>query len=207
MISQGYGMTESAAVATRGYNTKEIHNYTSVGLLAPNTQAKVVDWVTGSSLPPGGVGELWLCTPGIMKGYLNNEEATVDENGWLHTGDIVYFDKDGYLYIVDRLKEVIKYKGFQIAPADLELVLMSHPDVVDAAVTAASDEEAGEIPVAFVVRKNGSTLSKASLINFVAAKVAPYKKVRKVVYMKSIPRTPVGKIIRRELKNLLPSRL
>ncbi|KAG9139989.1 hypothetical protein Leryth_010519 [Lithospermum erythrorhizon] len=145
---QGYGMTESAAVATRGYNTKEIHNYTSVGLLAPNTQAKVVDWVTGSSLPPGGVGELWLCTPGIMKGYLNNEEATeatVDENGWLHTGDIVYFDKDGYLYIVDRLKEVIKYKGFQIAPADLESVLMSHPDVVDVAVTAPAraDEEAG----------------------------------------------------------------
>ncbi|GAA0155501.1 ligase [Lithospermum erythrorhizon] len=207
---QGYGMTETTAVATRGFNTNELKNYTSVGLLAPNSEAKVVDWVSGESMPPGGVGELWLRSPGVMKCYLKNPEETinnVDKDGWLHTGDIVYFDQDGYLYVIDRLKEVIKYKGFQISPADLESVLMSHPEVVDAAVTAITDEEAGEIPVAFVVRKKGSKLSETSLMDFVATKVSPYKKVRKVCFTNVVPRSAAGKIIRRELKNILPSRL
>ncbi|KAI7736588.1 hypothetical protein M8C21_028067, partial [Ambrosia artemisiifolia] len=112
---QGYGLSESTAVGTRGFNTKEIRNYTSVGLLAPNMQAKVVDNVTGLCSPPGKTGELWLRGPGIMKEYLKNVEAScsaIDKDGWLHTGDIVYFDHQGYLYIVDRLKDVIKYKGF-----------------------------------------------------------------------------------------------
>ncbi|KAG9158004.1 hypothetical protein Leryth_000173 [Lithospermum erythrorhizon] len=207
---QGYGMTETTAVATRGYNTEELKNYTSVGLLAPNSQAKVIDFVSGAAVPPGGVGELWLRSPGVMKGYLNNIKetmSTVDTEGWLHTGDIVYFDQEGYLYIIDRLKEVIKYKGFQISPADLESVLMSHPEVADAAVTAVTDEEAGEIPVAFVVRKKGSELSEESLMDFVATKVSPYKKVRKVCFTSSVPRSAAGKIIRRELKMILPSRL
>ncbi|KAK4435522.1 4-coumarate--CoA ligase-like 6 [Sesamum alatum] len=207
---QGYGMTESTAVATRGYNTVKVQKYTSVGLLSPNVQAKVVDWVTGSHLPPGSVGELWLRTPGTMKGYLNNIEATtaaIDKDGWLHTGDIVYFDQEGYLYIIDRLKEMIKYKGFQIAPADLEAVLISHPDVLDAAVTGARDEEAGEIPVAFVVLKDGSSVSGATLLDYVAKQVAPYKKVRKVYFRASIPRSAAGKILRRELRSLLVSRL
>ncbi|KAG6389677.1 hypothetical protein SASPL_151150 [Salvia splendens] len=135
---QGYGMTESTAVATRGYNTIGAHRYSSAGLLSPNVEAKVVDWVKGAHLPPGSVGELWLRSPGNMKGYLNNIEATMvalDKDGWLHTGDIVYFDQEGYLYVIDRLKEVIKYKGFQIAPADLEAVLMTHHEILDAAVT------------------------------------------------------------------------
>ncbi|KAG9134001.1 hypothetical protein Leryth_004695 [Lithospermum erythrorhizon] len=207
---QGYGMTETTAVATRGYNTKDLKNYTSVGLLAPNSEAKVVDFVSGATMPPGGVGELWLRSPGVMNGYLNNIKetmSTVDTEGWLHTGDIVYFDQDGYLYVIDRLKEVIKYKGFQISPADLESVLMSHPEVADAAVTAVTDEEAGEIPVAFVVRKKGSELSEESLMDFVATKVSPYKKVRKVCFTNSVPRSAAGKIIRRELKMILPSRL
>ncbi|XP_011092586.1 4-coumarate--CoA ligase-like 6 [Sesamum indicum] len=207
---QGYGMTESTAVGTRGYNTAKVQKYTSVGLLSPNVQAKVVDWVTGSHLPPGSVGELWLRTPGTMKGYLNNIEATtaaIDKDGWLHTGDIVYFDQEGYLYIIDRLKEMIKYKGFQIAPADLEAVLISHPEVLDAAVTGAKDEEAGEIPVAFVVLKDGSSVSGAALLDYVAKQVAPYKKVRKVYFRTSIPRSAAGKILRRELRSLLVSRL
>ncbi|XAR54743.1 hypothetical protein NMG60_11030015 [Bertholletia excelsa] len=136
---QGYGMTESTAIGTRGFNTEKIHNYTSVGLLSPNTEAKVVDLVTGSFLPPGRSGELWLRSAGSMKGYLNNPEATaitVDEDRWLHTGDIAQFDEEGYLYIIDRLKEIIKYKGFQIAPAELEALLVTHPDILDAAVTA-----------------------------------------------------------------------
>ncbi|CAI9762556.1 unnamed protein product [Fraxinus pennsylvanica] len=209
-LIQGYGLTESTAVGTRGYNTVKIRKYSSVGLLAPNAQAKVVDWVTGSCLPPGSIGELWLHTPGVMKEYLNNvaaTTATIDEDGWLHTGDIVYFDQEGYLYVLDRLKEVIKYKGFQIAPADLESVLLSHPEVLDAAVTAAKDEEAGEIPIAFVVRKDGSSLSETVLMDYVAKQVTPYKKLRKVYFQASIPRSAAGKILRRELRALLNSKL
>ncbi|KAL7596373.1 hypothetical protein Lser_V15G29954 [Lactuca serriola] len=207
---QGYGMSESTAVGTRGFNTRDVHNYASAGLLAPNMEAKVVDWVTGLHLPPGKTGELWLRGPAIMKEYLNNVEATsltIDKEGWLHTGDIVYFDKDGYLHIVDRLKEIIKYKGFQIAPADLEDVLASHPAILDAAVTGARDEEAGEVPVAFVVRKPGFEVNESSIIDFVAKQVAPYKKVRKVMFMNVIPRSAAGKILRRQLKDKLYSRI
>ncbi|XP_076949823.1 4-coumarate--CoA ligase-like 6 [Bidens hawaiensis] len=207
---QGYGLSESTAVGTRGFNTKEIRNYTSVGLLAPNMQAKVVDNVTGLCSPPGKTGELWLRGPGIMKEYLNNVEAscsTIDKHGWLHTGDIVYFDHQGYLYIVDRLKDVIKYKGFQIAPADLEDVLVSHPDIDDAVVIGRLDEEAGEIPMAFVVKKPKAKISQYDVINFVAKQVAPYKRVQKVEFINEIPKSAAGKILRRELKHTFSSRL
>lgn len=203
-------MTETTAVGTRGFNTERIRKYSSIGLLAPNMQAKVVDWKTGTPLPPNDSGELWFRGPAIMKEYLNNAKATmstIDEDGWLHTGDIVFFNKDGYIYIHDRLKEIIKYKGFQIAPADLEAVLINHPEIVDVAVTAAMDEECGEVPVAFVVRKNGSKLSRKAVMDYVAGHVAPHKKVRKVVFTSSIPKSAAGKILRRELRNLLTSRL
>ncbi|KHG01779.1 4-coumarate--CoA ligase-like 6 [Gossypium arboreum] len=143
---QGYGMTESTAVGTRGFNNEKHHNYSSIGLLAPNMQAKVVDWNSDSSLPPGFHGELWLRGPAIMQRYINNVEATnmtIDKDGWLRTGDI-------------------------IAPADLEAVLISHPEILDAAVTSAADEVCGEIPVAFVVRRHGCTLTKGAVIDFVA---------------------------------------
>nr|WAU48309.1 4-coumarate: coenzyme A ligase [Gloriosa superba] len=201
---QGYGMTESTAVGSRGFNTEKCKKYTSVGLLAPNTQAKVVDWITGSCLPPGSSGELWLRGPGTMKGYLNDENATlaaVDKDGWLRTGDITYFDRDGYLYILDRLKDTIKYKGYQIAPADLEGVLISHPEIIDVAVTWAEDEDAGEIPVAFVVRMHGSSLSSSEVIQYVAKQVAPYKKVRRVEFVDSIPKSAAGKTLRRLLRS------
>ncbi|PON41798.1 4-coumarate-CoA ligase [Parasponia andersonii] len=207
---QGYGMTESTAVGTRGFNTKKFQNFSSVGLLAPNMQAKVVDWTTGAFLPPGCSGELWLRGPAVMKGYLNNAVATmstIDKDGWLHTGDIVFFDQDGFLHIIDRLKEIIKYKGFQIAPADLEAVLISHPEIQDVAVAAVKDENSGEIPVAFVVKKHGSSLSQEAVMDYVAGQVAPYKKIRKVVFTHSIPKSAAGKILRRELGKLLISRL
>nr|KYP54421.1 4-coumarate--CoA ligase-like 6 [Cajanus cajan] len=206
----GYGMTESTAVGTRGFNTEKFRNYSSIGLLAPNMEAKVLHWNTGAFLPPGSSGELWLRGPSIMRGYLNNEEATIstiDNDGWLHTGDIVYFDHDGYLHISDRLKDIIKYKGFQIAPADLEAVLMLHPEIVDVAVTGAMDKETGEMPVAFVVRKVGSVLSPKHIMDYVAEQVAPYKKVRKVLFINKIPRSPTGKILRRQLRNCLTSYL
>ncbi|PKA58841.1 4-coumarate--CoA ligase-like 6 [Apostasia shenzhenica] len=201
---QGYGMTESTAVGTRGFNNEEHKRYSSPGLLAPNMEAKIVDQETGQCFPPCKVGELWLRGPAIMKGYLNDEEETklkIDKHGWLKTGDVGYFDQDGFLFIIDRLKDVIKYKGFQVAPADLEDVLTSHSDILDAAVTSDVDEEAGEIPMAFVVRKEASNLSPSEIMEFVAKKVAPYKKVRKVVFVQSIPRSPAGKILRRTLKS------
>ncbi|PRQ19050.1 putative AMP-dependent synthetase/ligase, AMP-binding enzyme domain-containing protein [Rosa chinensis] len=207
---QGYGMTETTAVGTRGFNTEKIRKYSSIGLLAPNMQAKVVDWNTGSFLPPASIGELWLRGPSIMKGYLNNARATmstIDNDGWLHTGDISYFDEDGYLHVCDRIKEIIKYKGFQIAPADLEAVLISHPEILDVGVTGATDEECGEVPVAFVVRKHDSELSQEDIMDYVARQVSPHKKVRKVVFTHSIPRSAAGKILRRELRNFLASRL
>ncbi|XP_077234277.1 AMP-dependent synthetase and ligase family protein [Tasmannia lanceolata] len=200
---QGYGLTETTAVGTRGFNTKNIRKYNSVGLLAPNMEAKVVDCNTGVCLPPGNSGELLLRGPGIMKGYLNNADATAStiKDGWLHTGDIAHFDQDGFLYISDRLKDMIKYKGFQVAPADLEAVLISLPEILDVAVTGVMDEEAGEIPVAFVVKRPGSALSSADVIDYMSNKVAPYKKVRKVVFANSIPRSAAGKILRSQLRS------
>ncbi|KAF6170191.1 hypothetical protein GIB67_038724, partial [Kingdonia uniflora] len=207
---QGYGMTETTAVGSRGFNTKMFKKYTSVGLLAPNMEAKVCCWDTGACLPPSTSGELLLRGPGIMKGYLNGVDETrcmVDNNSWLRTGDIAHFDLDGYIYILDRLKDTIKYKGFQIAPADLESILISHPDVLDVAVTASRDDEAGEVPVAFVVKRSGSSLSQVDVINFVASQVAPYKKVRQVVFTHLIPKSAAGKILRRHLRNSLASRM
>uniref|UniRef100_A0A0E0F117 4-coumarate--CoA ligase n=1 Tax=Oryza meridionalis TaxID=40149 RepID=A0A0E0F117_9ORYZ len=201
---QGYGMTESTAVGTRGFNTCKHKKYASVGLLAPNMHAKIVHLESGSCLPPGSYGELWLHGPAIMKGYLNDDDdAFTRKDGWLRTGDIAYFDSDGYLFIVGRLKDTIKYKGFQIAPADLEAVLIRHPEIVDVAVTSDEDEEAGEIPVAFVVRKSGSTLSCTHVMEYVAKQVASYKRVRKVIFVEAIPKSAAGKVLRRLLKDSL----
>ncbi|GKV07919.1 hypothetical protein SLEP1_g19617 [Rubroshorea leprosula] len=140
-----------------------------------------------------------------MKGYINDPEATLStlvSDGWLRTGDLGYIDKDGYLYVIDRLKELIKYKGFQVPPAELEQLLQSHPEITDAAVIPYPDEEAGELPMAFVVRQTGSSLSDAEIIDFVAKQVAPYKKIRRVAFVDSIPKTAAGKILRRELKKI-----
>ncbi|KAF7829165.1 plastidal glycolate/glycerate translocator 1, chloroplastic [Senna tora] len=177
---QGYGLTESTAVGTRGFNTEKCRNYSSIGLLAPNMEAKVVDWNTGAFLPPGSSGELWLRGSSIMRGYLNNNEATmssIDKDGWLRTGDVVCFDEDGYLHISDRLKDMIKYKGYQVEETSAGSLLRS-----------TNDEETGEIPVAFVVRKVGSVLSQEAILDYVAQQVAPYKKVRKVVFIENLPR-------------------
>ena len=137
-----------------------------------------------------------------MKGYLNNPKATaamIDKNEWLHTGDIGRADEDGYLYIVDRVKELIKYKGQQVAPAELEAVLQSHPNIADAAVIPIPDEEAGEIPKAFIVAKSESILTATEVIEYVAQRVAPHKKVRRVEFIDQIPKVPSGKILRRQL--------
>ena len=139
-----------------------------------------------------------------MKGYLNNEAATkntIDDDGWLHTGDIGHIDADGHLFIVDRLKELIKYKGFQVPPAELEALLLTHPQIADAAVIGLPDDEAGEIPAAYVVLKQGQDATAADIQGFVAEKVASYKQIRKLTFVDAIPKSASGKILRRVLRD------
>ncbi|KAK7282018.1 hypothetical protein RIF29_10482 [Crotalaria pallida] len=203
-IVQGYGLTESAGAAARMIGSDEAKHHGSVGRLAENTEAKIVDPVTGEALSPGQKGELWLRGPTIMKGYVGDEKATaetVDSEGWMKTGDLCYFDSDGFLFIVDRLKELIKYKAYQVAPAELEHILLINPEIADAAVVPYPDEDAGQIPMAFVVRKPGSNITAAQIMESVAKQVSPYKKIRRISFINSIPKSPAGKILRRELVN------
>jgi acyl-CoA synthetase (AMP-forming)/AMP-acid ligase II len=200
VIKQGYGMTESSPVTHMCCEDPKGIKYGSVGQCIPSTECKIVDLETGAELEAGQEGELWVRGPQVMKGYLNRPEATaqtVDAEGWLHTGDIGYADSEGHFFIVDRAKELIKYKGFQVAPAELEAVLLTHPAVADAAVIPSPDEEAGEVPKAFVVLKGEAT--ERELKEFVAVRVAPHKKIRRLEFIEQIPKSPSGKILRRVL--------
>jgi acyl-CoA synthetase (AMP-forming)/AMP-acid ligase II len=203
MVAQGYGMTESSPVThILSYLATDDPKPGTIGQVVPNTEAKVVDVATQEELGPNQDGELWVRGPQVMKGYLNNPQATantVDTDGWLHTGDIVYADDEGYFWVVDRLKELIKYKGYQVAPAELEAMLLTHPAVADAAVIGVPDVEAGELPKAFVVLKGEATADE--LMEFVAGQVAPYKKLRFVEFVPQIPKSASGKILRRVLKD------
>jgi len=176
----------------------------SCGVILPNLELKLVDPVTKELLDLDKEGEICFRGPNVMKGYLNNPKATadtIDKDGFLHTGDIGRVDPDGFCYITDRAKELIKYKGFQVAPAELEALLLKHPAVADAAVIGLPDDEAGEIPKAFVVLKANQTATAAEISNFIDGMVAPHKKLRgNVAFVQSIPVSPSGKILRRELK-------
>jgi acyl-CoA synthetase (AMP-forming)/AMP-acid ligase II len=200
-VVQGYGLTETSPVTHAMCVHGEVPvKLASIGPPVPNTEVKVVDVATGSELGPNEEGEICIRGPQVMKGYLNRPDATaamIDPDGWLHTGDIGYADEDGCFFIVDRLKELIKYKGMQIAPAELEAVLLGHPAVADAAVVALADEEAGQVPKAFVVLKGDVT--PQALMAFVAERVAPYKKLRALEVIDQIPKSPSGKILRRVL--------
>jgi len=199
-IRQGYGMTETSPVTHSSPSDPARLKLGSVGTAAPNTECKLVDPATGAELGPNQEGELCVRGPQIMKGYLNNPEATahtIDADHWLHTGDIGYADEDGHFFIVDRVKELIKYKGFQVAPAELEAILLTHPAVADAAVIPCHDEEAGEVPKAFVVVKEQTTAD--TLMNYVADRVAPHKRIRQLEFIEQIPKSLSGKILRRVL--------
>ncbi|CAH1423213.1 unnamed protein product [Lactuca virosa] len=201
-VVQGYGMTETGGGVTGMNGPDECEHHGSAGRLSPNVEAKIVDPETGEALSPMQQGELWLRGPMVMKGYVRNKEAsaaTLDSEGWLKTGDLCYFDSDGFLYIADRLKELIKYKAYQVAPAELERYLQAIPEVADAAVIPYPDEEAGEIPMAYIVRRPGSKINEAQIMEIIAKQVSPYKKIRKVAFINTIPKTPAGKILRREL--------
>ena len=199
-VIQGWGLTETSPVVTTNYNTPGGPRPGSVGVPLPNTEMRVVDPATGADVSRGETGELLVRGPQVMKGYLNAPEATaamLDPDGWLHTGDLGMVDEQGYVFIVDRVKELIKYKGLQVAPAELEAVLLSHPKVSDAAVVRFPDEEAGEVPKAFVVARD--PVDPGELMAYVADRVAPHKKVRQVEFIDEIPKAASGKILRRLL--------
>jgi acyl-CoA synthetase (AMP-forming)/AMP-acid ligase II len=202
VVMQGYGMTETSPSTHMTPREPEKMRAGSVGTLVPNTECKIVGTESGAELGANEEGELCVRGPQVMKGYLNRPEATaetVDREGWLHTGDIGYADADGHFFIVDRKKELIKYKGFQVAPAELEALLVTHPAVADAAVIPSPDEEAGEVPKAFVVLKADRAASADELIAFVAVHLSPHKKIRLVEFVEQIPKSPSGKILRRVL--------
>ena len=199
-IKQGYGLTETTSVTHFVPDQMAGQMPGEVGPLAPNTECRIVDIATGEDAPAGEVGELCIRGPQVMKGYLNNPQATtltIDADGWLHTGDVARIDEDGSLRIVDRVKELIKYKAYQVAPAELEALLLTHPAIADAAVIGVEDDEAGEVPKAFVVATGPITPEEVRA--FVAQHVAPYKKVRAVEIVQEIPKAPSGKILRRVL--------
>ena len=196
---QGYGMTETSPLT----NTVPLDSPKagSVGPPVPDTEEKIVG-PSGEELPVGETGELLIRGPQVMLGYWKSPEATAETlvgDGWLRSGDITRMDEDGYVYIVDRAKEMIKYKGYQVAPAELESVVMEHPAVMDAAVIPKRNFEAGEIPKAFVVLRDGQSAAADELMAFVAERVAPYKKLRELEFVEAIPKSASGKILRREL--------
>jgi acyl-CoA synthetase (AMP-forming)/AMP-acid ligase II len=199
-VRQGYGMTETSPVTHSSPADPSQVRFGSVGVPAPNTECKIVNLETGETLGQNKEGEVCVRGPQVMKGYLNRPEATaatIDPEGWLHTGDIGYADDAGHFFIVDRAKELIKYKGFQVPPAELEALLLTHPCVADAAVIPCQDDEAGEIPKAFVVLKSEACAEE--LMDFVAERVAPHKRVRLLEFIDKIPKSPSGKILRRVL--------
>jgi acyl-CoA synthetase (AMP-forming)/AMP-acid ligase II len=198
-IKQGYGMTEASPV-THYTDCWSAQRVGTVGRLVPLTECRIVDVGSERDSGAGQPGEIWIRGPQVMKGYLNNAEATahtLDPEGWLHTGDIGTVDEDGYLTIVDRLKELIKVKGYQVAPAELEALLLKHPQIADAAVIPVSDDECGEVPKAIVVSRGQLTADE--VIAFVHAQVAHYKRVRHVEFIDAIPKSASGKILRRVL--------
>lgn len=209
-IMQGYGLTESTGIGASTDTLEESRRYGTAGMLSSNMEAKIVDPDTGKVLPVNRTGELWLKGPTVMKGYFSNPEATsstLDSTGWLRTGDLCYIDEDGFIFVVDRLKELIKYKGYQVPPAELEALLLTHPDIDDCAVIPFPDKDVGQFPMAYVVRKSGSNLSDKGVMDFVSKQVAPYKRIRQVAFIGSIPKNPSGKILRKDLIKLATSKL
>lgn len=209
-VFQGFGMSEMTLSVLQ--QSPAANTAGSVGTLRPGIWGKVCDPETGATLAGGERGE--MCFRGgsaIMKGYVGDAEATrgtIDADGWLHTGDIGYYDEAGEWYIVDRLKELIKYKGFQVPPAEIEAVLLQHPDVVDAGVIGVPDEAVGERAVGFVVRRKGATLSAAEVVEFVAERMSHAKRLHGGVrFVAAIPKNVTGKILRRELRANVAAKL
>nr|BAU71688.1 luciferase [Luciola parvula] len=202
---QGYGLTETTSAILITPEGEEVSG--STGKVVPFFAAKVVDTVTGKILGPNEVGELYFKGDMIMKGYCNNSKATnetIDKDGWLRSGDLGYYNEDKHFFIVDRLKSVIKYKGYQVAPAEIEGILLTHPDIIDAGVTGIPDNDSGELPAACVVIRPGHRVTEESIINYVSSQVSFTKRLRGGVrLLDEIPKGCTGKIDRNALKQIL----
>jgi acyl-CoA synthetase (AMP-forming)/AMP-acid ligase II len=200
-VVQGFGMTELAPVSH--CTVEGDYRPGTSGVTVSNTESRVVDPATGEDQGVGDRGELWVRGPQVMKGYLNNDEATaatVDADGWLHTGDVAIIDEHGHMTIVDRLKELIKFKGFQVAPAELEALIITHPKVADVAVIGIPDDEAGELPKAFVTPVEGETVTLEEVQALVSEHLVSYKQIKVLEVIDAIPKSAAGKILRKELR-------
>jgi long-chain acyl-CoA synthetase len=204
-ISEGYGLTECTMGATMTPPSAAGARVGSVGLPVFDTEVKIVEVTTGNELPPGQEGEVLLKGPQVMKGYYNKPEATAEvlKDGWLHTGDIGKMDEDGYLFITDRLKDMIIYKGYNVYPRELEEILFRHPAVEQCAVVGKPDSDAGEIPVAFMKLVPGKEVSREEVMQFLNSEVAAYKKIRDVIFINEIPVSGAGKVLKRALREQL----
>lgn len=204
-VGQAYGMTELSPGTHVVPLGAENAPPGTVGKLLPGTEMRILSLDDPDrELGVGEPGEIAIRGPQVMKGYLGRPEATdamIDQDGWLHTGDVGYVDADGWLFVVDRVKELIKYKGFQVAPAELEALLLTHPEIADAAVIGVYNDDNNEVPHAFVVRQpDAGDLSEGDVMMYVAERVAPYKRVRKVTFIDAVPKAASGKILRRQLR-------
>src|SRR5262249_12483241 len=202
-VLQAYGMTEASPLTHHSPIEPELIKLASPGTPVSDTEQKVVDLEMGErTLGPGEVGEICIRGPQIMRGYWHAEAETAQvlRDGWYRSGDVGYFDEQGYVYIVDRAKEMIKTSAWSVAPAELEAVLVEHPAVRDAGVIGWPDPEVGEVPRAFVALREGQTITPEELMAYANAKVAKYKAIRRLELVEAIPKTPSGKILRRQLK-------
>jgi acyl-CoA synthetase (AMP-forming)/AMP-acid ligase II len=205
-VSEGFGMTEMSGVTHVVPPFGEMRKPGSIGPAIPGVECRLVDPDTGEEVARGERGELWMRGPKVMQSYLNNPQATaamIDPDGWLRSGDIAVVDEDGWFQIVGRIKEIIKHKGFQVFPAELEMILSGHPSVADCAVIGIADEKAGEVPKAFVVPA-GDDLDHDSIMQFIAERVAPYKRIRAIEVVHQIPKSPSGRILRHMLRDREP---
>ena len=211
-VRQGYGMTEMSPVSHMAPYGENQYPPGSIGPALPNTECRIVDLASGDDVEvpaegESGAGELWCRGPMVMTGYLKDPASTsssLDEDGYLHTGDIVTYDAGGWFTVVDRVKELIKVKGFQVAPAELEALLLEHPRIADAAVIGIPDESAGEVPKAFVVTHADESLSAEDVMEWSADRVSSYKRIRDVEFIDQIPKSASGKIMRRQLRAPAP---
>ncbi|MGW0310058.1 4-coumarate--CoA ligase family protein [Streptomyces flavidovirens] len=205
-VLQAYGMTELSPGTHVVPRNAPNPPPGTVGKLLPGTEMRILSLDDpGKDVGVGEEGEIAIRGPQVMKGYLGRPDATaamIDADGWVHTGDVGRTDADGWLFVVDRVKELIKYKGFQVAPAELEALLLTHEAIADAAVIGVYDEDGNEVPMAYVVPQPAAHLTEDDVMAYVAERVAPYKKVRRVAFVASVPRAASGKILRRELREL-----